>query len=416
MPRILDQERRQRVAGRGSRAEVAAERAAVADLRRADGASRGRECGQRRGDLAAAGLGVRERRSQHELVALVVPAAQLRHAPEVEQRIGPLALGVERDHEIGAAGDRARSGVRGAQAGALPRACAVRARPRLHTSGERQAGPHEAPPRLAHRAAVDRDRAAAQERARDAAAQRRGRRTGCADGGTRARRPSAPRSARDRAGADRRSSPARSRPPGRPRRSAGPTEQRNARSLLVETLREQHAGRRLAARDAAPGGECVAFLHARRRGRVVRGDVVDRPVAHGSPQPVRAPARCAAAVRTWPGRRCARRPRPSGRGSAGRSRRSRRLRPRGPRPRAPRRGRWRRGRCAGRSPPRRRARARSRSAATSAATGREAAKSAIDVRPAASARSPSSRTITAFSACTATGRPSSPPGTCPRTA
>ena len=45
-------------------------------------------------------------------------------------------------------------------------------------------------------------------------------------------------------------------------------------------------------------------------------------------------------------------------------------------------------------------------AATSAATGREAAKSAIAVRPAASARRPSSRTITAFSACTATGRPS----------
>ena len=44
--------------------------------------------------------------------------------------------------------------------------------------------------------------------------------------------------------------------------------------------------------------------------------------------------------------------------------------------------------------------------ATSAATGREAAKSAIAVRPAASARRPSSRTITALSACTATGRPS----------
>ena len=45
-------------------------------------------------------------------------------------------------------------------------------------------------------------------------------------------------------------------------------------------------------------------------------------------------------------------------------------------------------------------------AASSAATGREAAKSAIAVRPAANARRPSSRTITAFSACTATGRPS----------
>ena len=45
-----------------------------------------------------------------------LPAAQLRHAPEVDQRVGPLALGVERDHEVRAAGDRSRSGLLGAQA------------------------------------------------------------------------------------------------------------------------------------------------------------------------------------------------------------------------------------------------------------------------------------------------------------
>ena len=46
--RVLDEERRQRVAGRRRGAEVAADRAAVADLRRADGSRRLRERRQRR--------------------------------------------------------------------------------------------------------------------------------------------------------------------------------------------------------------------------------------------------------------------------------------------------------------------------------------------------------------------------------
>ena len=74
------------------------------------------ERGQRRGQLAARGLRVGQSGAQHELVALAPPAAQLRHAPEVDQGVGPLAPGVERDHEIGAARDRAHPGVRGAQA------------------------------------------------------------------------------------------------------------------------------------------------------------------------------------------------------------------------------------------------------------------------------------------------------------
>ena len=221
---ILDQERRQRVARRASRCRGCHRSC------RGCGSAASRRCG-----AAAASAGSAEATSpsaasvyvsaapQHELVALVVPAAQLGHAPEVDQRVGPLAVGVERDHEIGAAGDRAGPGMRGAQAERLlERARCVHVH--VYTLGDAEAGARSA------RGARPRTRRRARPCARAAACVRcaratDGRRTGCADGGTRARRPSARPSAPGRAGAGRRSRPARcGRPagpgagPGRPRR------------------------------------------------------------------------------------------------------------------------------------------------------------------------------------------------------
>ena len=92
------------------------------------------------------GLRVGERRPEHELVALVAPAAQLLHAPEVDQGAGPLALGVERDHEIRAARDRARARVVGPQVQCLlERARCVDLH--AHTLGRFRRGRLTCPPR-----------------------------------------------------------------------------------------------------------------------------------------------------------------------------------------------------------------------------------------------------------------------------
>ena len=59
----------------------------------------------------------------HQLVALAVPAGELRDAGQVEDPLGPAAVEVELDHQVGAAGDRQRPGVgraRGERVGEVP--------------------------------------------------------------------------------------------------------------------------------------------------------------------------------------------------------------------------------------------------------------------------------------------------------
>ena len=107
--RSLDQERRQRVA-RGRRgAEVPADRPAVADLRRPDGA---RGLGERRAALGelAHRLGVRQPGAEPERPVLARPAAELVHLVQVEEHVGPLPVEVEGHHDVGAALDRQASG------------------------------------------------------------------------------------------------------------------------------------------------------------------------------------------------------------------------------------------------------------------------------------------------------------------
>ena len=106
----LDEQRRQRVARRRGGAEVAADRAAVADLRRAH---RSRGLGQR-GQLLRDGavhrLGVGEARAEHERAVVAVEAAQLRHLVQVDQRRRPGAVEVELDEDVRAALHEARLG------------------------------------------------------------------------------------------------------------------------------------------------------------------------------------------------------------------------------------------------------------------------------------------------------------------
>ncbi len=163
--------------------------------------------------------------------SLVAPASQLRHAPEVEQGIGPLALGVERHHEVGAAGDRSRFRVPGAQ----PERFLERARyVHVHVYtlvGQPVLGRTSAPaarrPRGRRSPRCGRAAACAQS-GREGCGPRRG----CADGGTRV----AGGQHRGRSGIEQEQIGARAgldAAAGSPRRSAGATEQRNAMSLLV---------------------------------------------------------------------------------------------------------------------------------------------------------------------------------------
>ena len=76
--RALDDERRQRVARRRRGREVAADRAAVADLRRADGARRLGERGQQLGQFRRHRLGVGQPGAEPQRAVVARPAAQLR--------------------------------------------------------------------------------------------------------------------------------------------------------------------------------------------------------------------------------------------------------------------------------------------------------------------------------------------------
>ena len=103
------------VAGRGGGAEVAADACRVADLRRADRAGRH---GQARADAARARAidpRVGDAGAEPEPAVVAAPLAQLGHAAEVEQRLGPAAVEVELDHHVGAAGEGPRPGLSLAQ-------------------------------------------------------------------------------------------------------------------------------------------------------------------------------------------------------------------------------------------------------------------------------------------------------------
>ncbi len=104
--RAGDEQRRQRVAGRRGRAEVPTDRAAVADLRRSDGARRLCERGQQAGERLLHRLRVGETRAEPQRPVLARPAAQLGHLVQVQEGARPEPVEVDRDHHVGAARDR----------------------------------------------------------------------------------------------------------------------------------------------------------------------------------------------------------------------------------------------------------------------------------------------------------------------
>ncbi len=106
----LCEERRQRVSCRRGGTEVAADRPAVPDLRRADRSGRLGEGGQQRSERRAHRLRVREGRAEPELVSFVRPAAELGELCEVDERLRPRVAEVQLDHDVRAALDPARLG------------------------------------------------------------------------------------------------------------------------------------------------------------------------------------------------------------------------------------------------------------------------------------------------------------------
>jgi cytosine/adenosine deaminase-related metal-dependent hydrolase len=103
--RELDEEWRQRVSGRRGRAGVAADRAAVSDLRRSD---RSRGLGERRHEVCERRghrFGVREPGAEPKRPVLPRPARQLGSMGEIEDDRRPQAVEVELDHQVGTTGD-----------------------------------------------------------------------------------------------------------------------------------------------------------------------------------------------------------------------------------------------------------------------------------------------------------------------
>ncbi len=108
--RLLDEERRKRVARRRGCAQVPAERAAILDRRRPD-----RPCclGERRQRLCELGpttVRVGQPRTEAENAVLPAPAAKLAHLVQVEQRTRARSVEVELDHDVRPAGDGQRAG------------------------------------------------------------------------------------------------------------------------------------------------------------------------------------------------------------------------------------------------------------------------------------------------------------------
>ena len=109
--RPLGEKRRQRVACGRPGAEIAADRPAVAYLRRADGAGRLCERRQPRGERRLHRLRVREARAQPKHAVHVGEAAELRELAEVEERVGPRVPEGELDQHVRPALDRPRLGM-----------------------------------------------------------------------------------------------------------------------------------------------------------------------------------------------------------------------------------------------------------------------------------------------------------------
>src|SRR5205823_6600054 len=110
----VDEQRRQRVAGRRGRTEIPADRPAVADLRPADGTRGFRERAKRFRERH--GFGVRQPGAKSQAAVLARPASQLGYLVQVQQRRRPRAVEVELHHQVGTALDRNRFGPLGLQA------------------------------------------------------------------------------------------------------------------------------------------------------------------------------------------------------------------------------------------------------------------------------------------------------------
>ena len=104
---------RQRVAGRGRRREVAADRRGVADLRRADRTRGVRERGNEVGDRIALELRERRGRADHDRRAVDADSCERRHPSDGHDPRERSASVVDLDHEIGSAREDRRIGIRG---------------------------------------------------------------------------------------------------------------------------------------------------------------------------------------------------------------------------------------------------------------------------------------------------------------
>ena len=114
--RALDEERWQRVAGGRGSPEVAADRAPVADLRRADGARGLGERGQLVRERRRHRLGVGQGGAEAEAAVLPRPTAQLLELGQVHERGRPRLAEGQLDHHVGAAQDEPRLRALGLQA------------------------------------------------------------------------------------------------------------------------------------------------------------------------------------------------------------------------------------------------------------------------------------------------------------
>ena len=106
--RLVDEQRRQGVARGRSGAQISAQRAAIPDLRRAHRSRRFGQSRQHRCDPVPHRLRVREARSEPKRAVVPPPAAQLGDLVQVQDRLGPGAVEVQFDHDVGPALDRNR--------------------------------------------------------------------------------------------------------------------------------------------------------------------------------------------------------------------------------------------------------------------------------------------------------------------
>ena len=108
--RVVGGQHRKAIARRRGVDDVAAERAAVLNLHRANRARRRDQRGrvalrQRRANQ----LGVGHERADAQVIAFIANAAQLGDAPDVEKAGGVELMRVHQDHQVSAAGDNAHA-------------------------------------------------------------------------------------------------------------------------------------------------------------------------------------------------------------------------------------------------------------------------------------------------------------------